>query len=220
MPRHAKKIAQGNAAAEHLSAGVLALCFPMPAIQALLADCRALGQRKRDLPPEVMVFFVIAMSLFPDVGYQSVLRWLLNGLHWLGNHSFTLCVKSSLADARRRLGGAPLRRIYEHFAVPAGAAGPARQFLEEFPSGRLGRQHAGLARYAGQRAQIRPALQSKWRWSLAARPLCRPRGGGHPSHFPSRLGHLSRFGDHAGAQNHRPPEARHVVPGRSALPRL
>ncbi len=132
MPRHAKKIAQGNAAAEHLSAGVLALCFPMPAIQALLADCRALGQRKRDLPPEVMVFFVIAMSLFPDVGYQSVLRWLLNGLHWLGNHSFTLCVKSSLADARRRLGGAPLRRIYEHFAVPLAQRGLRGSYWKNF----------------------------------------------------------------------------------------
>jgi hypothetical protein len=132
MPRHAKNIAQGNAAAEHLSAGVLALCFPMPAIKSLLADCRALAQRTRDLPPEVMVFFVIAMSLFPDVGYQSVLRWLLNGLHWLGNPSFTLCVKSSLADARKRLGCAPLRRIYEHFALPLAHLGLRGSYWKKF----------------------------------------------------------------------------------------
>jgi hypothetical protein len=131
MSRHAKKT-QGNAAAEHLSAGVLALCFPMPAIKSLLADCRALAQRTRDLPPEVMVFFIIAMSLFPDVGYQSVLRWLLNGLHWLGNPSFTLCVKSSLADARKRLGGAPLRRIYEHFALPLAHLGLRGSYWKKF----------------------------------------------------------------------------------------
>jgi len=118
MPRHAKKISQGNAAAEHLSVGILALCFPMPAIKAIIADCERQARRARDLPPAVMVFFVIAMSLFPDVGYQSVLRWLLNGLEWLGNADFAVCAKSSLAAARKRLGAEPLRRIHEQFAQP------------------------------------------------------------------------------------------------------
>ena len=118
MPRHAKTIPQGSAAAEHLSAGILALCFPMAAINAIIAECKCAAQRERDLPPAVMVFFVIGMSLFPDVGYQSALRWLLNGLQWLGNADFTVCVKSSLAAARKRLGPDPLRRIHEQLAKP------------------------------------------------------------------------------------------------------
>lgn len=90
----------------------------MTSIQAVLADCKCLARRERDLPPAVMVFFVIALSLFPDVGYQSVLRWLLNGLQWFGNGGLTVCVKSSLANARQRLGSAPMRRIHELLARP------------------------------------------------------------------------------------------------------
>lgn len=90
----------------------------MPAIEAILKECRCEAQRKRELPPAVMVFFVIALSLFPDVGYQSVLRWLLNGLKWLGSLDFTVCVKSSLAAARKRLGPDPLRRVHEELARP------------------------------------------------------------------------------------------------------
>lgn len=90
----------------------------MAAINAIIAECKCHAQRERDLPPAVMVFFVIGMSLFPDVGYQSVLRWLLNGLQWLGNADFTVCVKSSLAAARKRLGPDLLRRIHEQLAQP------------------------------------------------------------------------------------------------------
>ena len=118
MSRYAKDISRGNAAAKHISAGILALCFPMPAIQSIIAECKCQAQRKRDLPPAVMVSFIIALSLFPDVGYQSVLGWLLNGLTWLGGSDFTLCAKSSLADARKRLGPDPLRKVHERFALP------------------------------------------------------------------------------------------------------
>ena len=118
MARHAKKISQGTAATEHLSAGILALCFPMLEVKAILAECKCLAKRDRELPPAVMVFFVIALNLFPGVEYQGVLRWLLNGLRWLGGGSFTVCVKSSLTDARKRLGSAPLRRIHESLARP------------------------------------------------------------------------------------------------------
>ncbi len=118
MSRHAKQIATGNAAAQHLSAGLLALCFPMARIQAILEDCGKLSGRERSLPAPVMVFFVIALSLFPDVSYQSVLRWLLNGLQWLGNLDLSVSVKSSLAEARQRLGAEPLRRLHEQCAMP------------------------------------------------------------------------------------------------------
>ncbi|MEO8351676.1 MAG: IS4 family transposase [Chthoniobacteraceae bacterium] len=118
MARYAKKISTGDATTEHLSCGVLALCFPMADIQAILAECRCLAQRTRDLPPQVMVFFVIALSLFPEVGYQGVLRWLVNGLRWLGNAGASPSAKSSLAAARWRLGAAPLRRLHEQLARP------------------------------------------------------------------------------------------------------
>ena len=38
----------------------------MPAIETIIAEYKRHGQRERELPPSVMVFFVIALSLFPD----------------------------------------------------------------------------------------------------------------------------------------------------------
>jgi len=118
MARHAKRISQGNAAVEHLSAGILALCFPMEEVARIIRQCKREALRRRELPPEVMVFYVIALSLFPDVSYQGVLRWILSGLQWLGNEGITICVKSSLSDARKRLGVEPFRKLYEEMAKP------------------------------------------------------------------------------------------------------
>jgi hypothetical protein len=123
MARYAKPISAGNSNIQHLSCGVLALCFPMSEVKRVLEECRRLGKRTRDLPPQVMVFFVIALSLFPDVAYQGVLRWLLSGLRWLGSSTTkdqdrSACAKSSLADARWRLGAEPLRRLHEQLARP------------------------------------------------------------------------------------------------------
>ncbi|MEI7911643.1 MAG: transposase domain-containing protein, partial [Verrucomicrobiota bacterium] len=67
MARHAKTLAQGNHATQHLGFGMLALCFPMRKIQEILRDCGKASRRIRDLPAEVVVFYVIALSLFPGV---------------------------------------------------------------------------------------------------------------------------------------------------------
>lgn len=96
MSRHAKSIAQGNAATEHLSVGILALCFPLPVVKHVIEECGRSEKRIRDLPAALMVYYVIALSLFPGVAYESVLRWLLNGLQWLGNHPFRVACRASL----------------------------------------------------------------------------------------------------------------------------
>lgn len=118
MARHAKKLSQGNAATQHLSVGVLSLCFPLQKIQAIIAACAREDQRMRDLPAALMVYYVIALSLFPGVAYQSVLRWLIGGLQWLGNHCFRVARSQSLSDARLRLGELPLLRVHEEMALP------------------------------------------------------------------------------------------------------
>lgn len=118
MARHAKSISQGNAATEHLGVGVLALCFPLPKVVSIIAACDKVDKRVRDLPAALMVYYVIALSLFPGVAYQSVLRWLLSGLQWLGNHHFRVACRESLSDARQRLGALPMQRMHEQMAPP------------------------------------------------------------------------------------------------------
>lgn len=118
MARHAKTISQGNTATEHLSVGVLALCFPLAEVRRIVAKCNCTEKRVRDLPAALMVYYVIALSLFPGVAYQSVLRWLISGLQWLGNHPFRVACRESLSDARQRLGVRPMRKMHEQLAVP------------------------------------------------------------------------------------------------------
>lgn len=118
MARHAKTLAQGNHATQHLGFGMLALCFPMRKIQEILRDSGKASRRIRDLPAEVVVFYVIALSLFPGVAYESVLEWLITGLQWLGDGRFRVNSKGALSRARTRLGAEPLRRIHERLAPP------------------------------------------------------------------------------------------------------
>jgi hypothetical protein len=118
MARYAKQLSRGEAATDHLSAGILAHCFPMSAVRELLAESDHKQKRIRDLPVTVTVYFVIAMSLFPGVSYQEVLRWLLAGLNFFGGTPLRACVKSALGKARQRLGAGAMRVIHEALARP------------------------------------------------------------------------------------------------------
>jgi hypothetical protein len=118
MARHAKNISQGSTVTEHLGVGVLALCYPLALIQGILNECGKKDKRIRDLPMALMVYYVMALSLFPEAGYQAVLRWLLSGLQWLGNRPFRIACRESLSDARQRLGVLPLKKLHERAARP------------------------------------------------------------------------------------------------------
>lgn len=98
--------------------GVLALCFPLQRINVIIDQCGKTDKRVRDLPAALIVYYVIALSLFPGVAYQSVLRWLLSGLQWLGNHGFRVACRESLSNARQRLGSLPMQRLHEEMAMP------------------------------------------------------------------------------------------------------
>jgi hypothetical protein len=96
----------------------MALCFPMSKVLEVVAACNKREKRVRDLPSALVVYYVIALSLFPGVGYQSVLQWLLSGLQWLGNRPFRVATKQSLSNARLRLGDLPMQKIHERLAQP------------------------------------------------------------------------------------------------------
>jgi hypothetical protein len=118
MARQAKQISAGRDNTRHLSMGVLALCFPAARVQAIIEQCGKASQRIRDLPAVVIVYYVMSLSLFPGAGYQSVLRWLLTGLQWLGSGRFRLSGKGALSAARQRLGAEPMRCIHRQLARP------------------------------------------------------------------------------------------------------
>lgn len=113
------RVAAGVFAPGHL--GELTQIVPFEMVDAVLADTAAvetarLPQRRvRLLPARVVVYFLLAMGLFPQVGYRGVFDKLTAGLAGLG---LTTPSAGALRQARRRVGTAPLKALFELLAGP------------------------------------------------------------------------------------------------------
>lgn len=119
MARTAMTVSSGGQIAEHLSIGVLAQSYPLSRIRSILERGGWQSQRVRDLPAEVVVYYVIALGLFMAVSTGEVLRCLLEGLRWLGGgRCVRVAGKSAISQARTRLGAQPLKALWEESAGP------------------------------------------------------------------------------------------------------
>ncbi|MFJ7592983.1 IS4 family transposase [Streptomyces sp. NPDC097617] len=106
-------VAAGRFAPGHL--GELTSVVPFELVDAVLAETRAVQRRLRDLPSRVGVYFLLAMCLFPEVGYRLVWDKLIGGLADMPAVSPSA---KALRDLRRRLGVAPVRALFEVLAGP------------------------------------------------------------------------------------------------------
>jgi Insertion element 4 transposase N-terminal/Transposase DDE domain len=98
-------------AAGHL--GELTRHLPVELIDAVLTETNAVERRLRDLPSRVGVYFVLALCLFPGLSYQKV--WAKLTAVLVGRKSPT---SKAFRDLRRRVGGAPLKALFEVLAGP------------------------------------------------------------------------------------------------------
>ena len=94
--------------------GELSGHLPVELVDAALEATGKRERRTRALPSRVIVYFVLALALFPELGYKSVFSKLCLGTGVLGT-----VTASALAQARRRIGSAPLRWIFELLRGPA-----------------------------------------------------------------------------------------------------
>jgi hypothetical protein len=76
--------------------------------------------RQRDLPAQVVVYYVIALALYMQSSYREVLRCLLEAVQWLRDPSVGVRVagKSGISQARTRLGWEPLRQLHDELVKP------------------------------------------------------------------------------------------------------
>ena len=119
MARTVAELPAGSRITDYISLGVIARTFPAERVRQVLAETGRASERERDLPAQVMVYYVIALALYMGSSTREVLRCLLEGLRWLwGAEAVKVAGKSGISQARRRLGEAPLRRLYEVLAQP------------------------------------------------------------------------------------------------------
>lgn len=92
-----------------LGLGILSRFVPNALIDQVLAETGAVQRRRRLLPARVVVLFVLALTLFTDLGYRAVWRQLTGAVAGLGAVTPS---SAALAKARRRIGVAPLAVLF------------------------------------------------------------------------------------------------------------
>lgn len=120
MARTLATLPAGSRVTDYISLGVIAKFFPIDKVRSVLSESGRASVRQRDLPAHVVVYYVIALTLYMRASYREVLRCLLEGIQWLSDPGATVKVagKSGISQARSRLGWEPLKKLYEAVAVP------------------------------------------------------------------------------------------------------
>jgi hypothetical protein len=108
-------VAAGVFAPGHL--GELTRYLPFELVDEVLTDTRTVQRRLRALPSRAGVYFVLALALFPRLGYARVWAKLVAGPTGAGLTLPTVSEKA-LRELRRRLGPAPLKALFEVVAGP------------------------------------------------------------------------------------------------------
>jgi len=101
-------------------------------VEHILHTTGAVEKRKRMLPARVVVFLVIAMTLFAKKSMPEVLNILVEGLRIQGAYLLGAClpVKSALTQARQRLGVKPMVELFRALAHPIATPDQAWAFYK------------------------------------------------------------------------------------------
>ena len=114
---HVVMVAAGVFAPGHL--GELTQYLPFELVDDVLEQTRTVQRRLRDLPSRAGVYFLLALGMYPRLGYARV--W---GKHRrLAGLPVACPSEKALRDLRRRLGPAPLKALFEVVAGPLAQPG-------------------------------------------------------------------------------------------------
>jgi len=124
MARTTAVLPPGSRVTDFISFGILARAFPVEQVRAALAASGKTSLRQRDLPAHVVVYYVLALSLYMQASSREVLRCLLEGLQWLRlGARINIAGKSGISQARTRLGSEIMRRLHDELVAPVAVAG-------------------------------------------------------------------------------------------------
>lgn len=100
-------------------------------VDEVLAETGRCEQRRRLLPARVVVYFVLALTLFFDDAYEEVMRKLVDGLQFLRSwdNGWHVPTSPALCKARARLGEEPVLQLFRRVAVPLAGPGTPGAWL-------------------------------------------------------------------------------------------
>ncbi len=120
MARTEAGLPEGTRVTDYISLGVIAKQFPLEKITSILDTTGKASIRHRDLPAQVVMYYVIAMALYMQVSCREVLRCLLEGVSWLFVAKIDIKVagRAGISQARARLGAEPVMRLHDEVVKP------------------------------------------------------------------------------------------------------
>ena len=126
MARTAARLPGGLRLSDYLGVGVIARVYPHEAILDALRRTGRGSVRRRALPADVMMYYVIAMALFRQVSTREVLWCLMEVLSWMTPRlPARVPGRSSISRARSRLGPEPFAALRETCVRPVATASTA-----------------------------------------------------------------------------------------------
>ncbi len=177
-----QQLAEDSKFSHALRFEVLEQLCPRELVSELLTRCHAWGKRERSLNQLVLVYYVIALSLFRRLNLAAVLAHLVSGLRWLWpNPSLRLPTAAALVYRRRQLGGPIMRHLFQRVCRPMATE-----------------QTTGAFRFGLRLMAIDGTLDEVADTEANARYFGRLSSGKHQSPFPQvRCLYLAEVGTHA-----------------------
>jgi hypothetical protein len=113
---------------------VLASCVPRDPVDAAAAAGKGAKRSDGKLPPQVMVYFVMALALFAGEDYEEVATRLTETLASWGcwDDSWSVPTPGGITQARQRLGPEPLELLFGKVAEPVARLLTRGAFLRDW----------------------------------------------------------------------------------------
>ena len=120
MPRTVAELPSGSRITDYISLGGLAKTFPSDKVRGILKGAGKASIRERDMPAHVVIYYVIALSLYMQSSCREVLRCLLEGVQWLAGPQSAIKVtgRAGISQARKRMGSEPLKQLHDAIVRP------------------------------------------------------------------------------------------------------
>jgi hypothetical protein len=144
--------------------GELTRVVPPELVDAVLEETGARERRLRCLPSRVGVYFVLALGLFEHLGARLVWTKLVAGL----TGPVAEPSEKALRDLRRRIGSAPVQRLFEVLAGP----------LAQPSTPGVSYRHWRTVAFDGCSSLVVPSHERNWSW--LGRPASRLGEAGYP----------------------------------------
>lgn len=119
MARTKASLNEGTRLADYLAASLLARVFAAERVHEALNAHDANSRRVRRFPAVAGVYYVVALSLYPECSYEAVFSAVAEGLAWAARSPAPVPVaKSSISELRIRIGADPLRDLMRTCCMP------------------------------------------------------------------------------------------------------